>query len=82
MQGYKHQNGRFTARGAGGRFKKTSFEDLFGVTANTEPLICGKCGYGGNGEFIPILKSGYCPICNNQEGHTPLKRIKEGAAND
>lgn len=77
MRGYRHSNGRTTARAANGRFKRTTFKDLFGIEANTEPLICGKCGYGKNKEFIPILLSGICPVCGNQDGHTLLK-AKEG----
>lgn len=76
MRGYKHSNGRFTARGSNGRFKKTTFRDVFGTDANIVPLVCGKCSYGAKGEFIPLLRTGYCPKCGNQEGHITLSDYK------
>jgi len=70
----KYSNGRMMHRSHNGRFAKPTFKDVFGVDANTAPLICGNCGYGGNGEFIPILKTGICPKCGNQENHIPWQK--------
>ena len=75
MRNYgKYSNGRMMFRNGNGRFAKPTFKELFGVEANAKPLVCGKCGYGGNGEFIPILRTGYCPKCRNQDGHYELER--------
>ncbi len=78
MKGYKHSNGRITARGSDGRFKKATFSDAFGIQPNIERLICGKCGHGKKGDFIPLIETGYCPLCNNQEGHIKHKDYAHG----
>lgn len=70
----KYKNGRSMIRGAGGKFIKPTLSNMFGIDANTEPLVCGKCGYGNSGEWFPVLITGYCPKCGNQEGHYPYKK--------
>lgn len=78
MRSYKHSNGRVTARSSNGRFKKTTFSDVFGVQPNIDRLICGKCGHGKKGDFIPLLATGHCPECDNQEGHITLSEYAQG----
>lgn len=36
-------------------------------------LVCGKCGF----EWSPIIVTGKCPNCSNQEGHK-FKEQKNG----
>lgn len=82
MRNSRYSSGRAVIRSGNGRFAKATFKNVFGIEANTQPLICGNCGYGKKGEFIPLLSTGYCPICGNQEGHTPLNVIKSGSDDD
>ena len=76
MSFYKHPNGRITERGKNGRFVKITLAS-FGITANAERLICGKCGHGKRGVFFPIINTGHCPKCENQDGHIPFKDYLE-----
>lgn len=68
MKVYKYPNKRIIGRDSKGRFKKTTLEDL-GFDVNTTYLVCQKCGYGGKEKWMPIVRSGECPNCGNQEGH-------------
>ena len=78
MSHYKHKNGRIVPRGKNGRFQKATLQNTFGITANGERLICGKCGHGKKEMFFPVLADGECPKCDNQEGHIPLKQYLDG----
>jgi len=69
---YRHSTGRLITRGSNGQFRKTTFQDL-GINSDLKQRICGKCGYGKDGKWIPLLPNGYCPICKNQEGHIEYK---------
>jgi len=73
MKYYKHTNKRIVQRGANGRFQKSTLKNTFGITANTERLICGACGYGKKDHFFPLIDTGFCPKCDKQEGHIPLR---------
>jgi hypothetical protein len=73
MKSYKHANGRIQAQSGNGRLRAFALGD-FGITANAERLICGKCGHGKRGDFFPILPDGECPKCDNTAGHIPLKQ--------
>lgn len=68
MKPYKHSNGRIMYRDHGGRFRNPTLKD-FGIDVNIVPMICGKCGYGKDEDWYPLVKTGYCPMCNNEEGH-------------
>lgn len=70
----KYSNGRSMIRKANGRFTKPTLANMFGIEANSEPLVCGKCGYGSDGSWYPVLSTGYCPKCGNQAGHYPYKK--------
>ena len=72
MQYYKHSNKRLVPRGRNGRFQKATILNNFGIIANVERLICGKCGHGKKDHFFPVVISGECPKCANTEGHIPL----------
>ena len=39
----------------------------------SRPMICGKCGH----EWAPLITTGKCPNCGNQEGH----KFKDQTAN-
>lgn len=65
---YKFPNGRIMARDSKGRFRNFTLKD-FGIEANTDYMVCGKCGYGEKERWIPIVKTGICPKCGNQENH-------------
>ncbi len=73
MRHYKHSNGRVVMRDSRGRFRNPTFAELFGCEANTDALICGKCGYGEDENWFPLVRTGICPECGNEENH----KIKE-----
>ncbi len=70
----KYKNGRSMIRDVKGRFTKPTLSNMFGIQPNTEPLVCGKCGYGSDGGWFPVLPTGYCPKCGNQEGNYPYEK--------
>lgn len=65
---YKHSNGRIMARNFNGTFRNFKLSD-FGLSSNTQYMVCNKCGYGDNEKWMPILRTGKCPQCNNQTGN-------------
>ena len=71
MRYYKHSNGRLVPRKKNGRFQKATI-NMFGINDSElamKPMICGNCGYGKDTKWIPILKTGICPKCENTENH-------------
>lgn len=68
---YKHSNGRVVARRTDGTFRNFTSEELLGNQGNHKGLclVCASCGYGKDQPWRPVLITGYCPNCKNQEGH-------------
>ena len=64
MATYKHGNGRLQHRGGGGRFRKTTPEDLGIYDANKDGIvfICNVC----EREFVPLVLSGKCCGVDNK----------------
>jgi rubrerythrin len=58
---------RMVFRQSNGRYKKAPSlcELMPNVNAAGEVMICGKCGH----EWRPVLTTGCCPKCDNQENH-------------
>ena len=60
-----------------GRWRKTYLSD-FGIKDSELAMckmVCGKCGYGKEETWIPILKTGKCPKCGNQENHIKKEEL-------
>lgn len=55
-------------KSGGGRSRKLSLNDM-GFAVNKNCMVCGKCGYGQNEPWVPIIKSALCPKCGNNAGH-------------
>ena len=68
MSYYKRSNGLIQMRGSGGKFRKTTLQDLGIHNGNTNGTvyICNVC----EKEFIPIVHSGTCCGVDN-------KRVKK-----
>ena len=69
MRYYKAPNKRIIMRGASGRFRKATLEDI-GIPRDLiqdGSAVCANCGYGENEYWHPILKTGTCTKCGSQE---------------
>lgn len=66
---YRHPNGRLQIRG--GRFKRATLKDVFGVEANNRIMICEGCGK----EWMPLIVSGRCSQCNQTGTPKPPPEI-------
>lgn len=67
---------RFNQRRRNGRFGRMSCVELGLIREDQvacRPMICGKCGH----EWAPLITTGKCPNCGNQEGH----KFKDQTAN-
>jgi rubrerythrin len=58
---------RIVFRRPNGRFREApSLSELMpNVNSQAEVMTCGRCGH----EWIPVLTTGCCPMCSNQEDH-------------
>ena len=55
---FRKSNGQF-------RSKPCLNELMPNVNSQAKVMLCGKCSH----EWIPVLTTGCCPECSNQEGH-------------
>lgn len=61
-------------RNPNGRWRKAYLSD-FGIKDSQIAacrMVCGSCGYGKEIAWVPVLKTGFCPKCTNQENHIKL----------